>query len=78
MSEKHFDNVNKPKHYANGEYECIDVMLDVFGVEAVKSFCLCNAFKYIWRAGNKNGVEDTKKASWYLNKWEEIGGDCND
>ena len=62
------DNVNHPKHYKNGQYECIDVMRDVFGEEAVDIFCKLNAFKYIWRANNKNGKEDIQKANWYLNE----------
>lgn len=64
------DNVNHPSHYT-GRYECIDVMQDVFGNEATDNFCLCNAFKYIWRARKKNGLEDVKKAVWYLNKYIE-------
>lgn len=64
------DNVNHPSHYT-GKYECIDVMQDVFGNEATDNFCLCNAFKYIWRARKKNGLEDVKKAVWYLNKYIE-------
>lgn len=64
------DNVNHPSHYT-GRYECIDVMQDVFGNGAVDNFCLCNAFKYIWRARKKNGLEDVKKAVWYLNKYIE-------
>lgn len=40
--------------------------------EAVKNFCICNAFKYLWRHGKKNGVEDVKKAAWYLNKFIEL------
>ena len=43
------DEINHPDRYAGGKYECIDIMLDVFGKEAVKHFCLLNAFKYIWR-----------------------------
>ena len=57
--------VNHPKHY-DGKYECIEVMRDVFGEDAVKSFCILNAFKYIWRHNKKNGTEDLKKAKWYL------------
>lgn len=68
--EKPVDNVNHPSHYT-GKYECIDVMQDVFGNEATDNFCLCNAFKYIWRARKKNGLEDVKKAVWYLNKYIE-------
>ena len=43
-------------------------MQAAFGDEAVKYFCLCNAFKYLWRHRNKNGVEDLKKCRWYLNR----------
>lgn len=66
------DNVNHPSHYETGKFECIDVMIETQGVEAVKSFCLCNAFKYLYRHKNKNGVEDVKKAIWYLNKFIEL------
>lgn len=62
------DPVNRPAHYTSGGIECIDAMQAAFGVEAVKDFCLCNAFKYLWRHRNKNGVEDLKKARWYLNR----------
>lgn len=66
------DNVNHPSHYETGKFECIDVMLETQGIEAVKAFCLCNAFKYLYRHKNKNGVEDVKKAIWYLNKFIEL------
>lgn len=68
------DNVNHPSHY-NGKYECIEVMEGVFGKEAVKDFCLLNAFKYIWRCRKKNGTEDVEKAVFYLNKLLKLGGD---
>ena len=61
------DNVNHPKHYTSGKYECLAVMVDTFGVEAVKAFCRCNAFKYIWRSELKNGIEDLKKSIFYIN-----------
>lgn len=62
------DPVNRPAHYTSGGIECIDAMQAAFGVEAVKDFCLCNAFKYLWRHRSKNGVEDLKKCRWYLNR----------
>ena len=62
------DLVNHPAHYETGKFECIEVMEEVFGTEAVKDFCICNAFKYLWRHKRKNGIEDLKKAAWYLNK----------
>lgn len=84
---EHFDPINKgepreevnhPQRYAGGKYECIDVMTDVFGVDAVKSFCKLNAFKYLWREEHKNGVEDIKKAVWYLNKLIELSENTNE
>lgn len=72
------DNVNHPKHYETGKFECIDVMVETQGVEAVKSFCLCNAFKYIYRTSRKNGLEDIKKAIWYLEKYVELEAEQHD
>lgn len=66
------DNVNHPMHYETGKFECIDVMVETQGVDAVKNFCLCNAFKYIYRTRRKNGLEDVKKALWYLEKYVEL------
>lgn len=66
--------VDHPDHYkGNGNFECIDVMLDVYGAEATKNFCLLNAFKYLYRC-NKKGKknEDIKKAIWYLNEYNKI------
>lgn len=66
------DNVNHPSHYETGNFECIDAMIETQGKEAVMDFCICNAFKYIYRHNNKNGVEDIKKAKWYLDKYIEL------
>ena len=65
-------SVNHPSHYNQGKYECLDVMIDIFGAEAVQTFCLLNAFKYTWRSKQKNGMEDIQKAQFYLNKYEEL------
>jgi hypothetical protein len=62
------DPVNRPAHYTSGGIKCIAAMQAAFGDEAVKDFCLCNCFKYLWRHRQKNGVEDLKKARWYLNR----------
>ena len=62
------EKVNHPDHYHGQKYECIEVMRDVFGEEAVKNFCQLNAFKYLWRSDKKNGKEDIQKAIWYLNE----------
>ena len=61
------DNVNHPSHYEKScSIECIDAMLVTFGPQAVYDFCVCNAFKYIWRYKSKNGQEDLDKANWYI------------
>jgi len=70
---KEADMVNHPPHYEReGAMECIDEMLLVFGKHTVMSFCLCNAWKYRYRAADKNGIEDIKKSDWYMAKYKEL------
>lgn len=69
------DTVNHPAHYnIPGRKECIEEMIDRFGVEAVISFCRLNVYKYRYRAELKNGVEDLNKADWYEAKAKELEG----
>lgn len=70
------DNVNHPSHYQGSKYECIDVMLDVFGKEKVSAFCELNAFKYQWRANSKGtDIQDKQKAIWYNQEYIELNTD---
>ena len=62
------DLVNHPGHYETGKFECLEVMEEALGSDVVKGFCIGNAFKYLYRAKRKNGLEDLKKAQWYLNR----------
>lgn len=66
------DMVNHPPHYTHGGIEAIDEMIDVFGIEAVKHFCICNVWKYRKRALHKNKQEDLDKADWYMAKYREL------
>lgn len=66
------DNVNHPSHYETGNFECIDVMIETQGKDAVMNFCICNAFKYLYRHNRKNKIEDIKKAKWYIDKYIEL------
>lgn len=66
------DNVNHPDHYKNNGIECIDIIIFILGKAGVKFFCLGNVVKYIFRYPKKNGIEDLKKARWYLNKLIEL------
>jgi len=56
------DNIN-PDHYKQGGIEVIEFILD-----QKPTYCIGNVIKYISRYKNKNGLEDLKKAQWYLNK----------
>ena len=61
--------VNHPSHYTQGGIECIDALkaatVSKTGIEAV---CTANAIKYLWRYEEKNGIEDVKKAKWYIDR----------
>ena len=66
FSDSSYESVDGPSHY-NGT-DCIENMRKLYGDEAVKYFCLCNAYKYNYRAGKKPGSsmeEDIKKSQWY-------------
>lgn len=64
------DPVNSPSHYAdeNGGIECIEAIEASMSVEEFKGFLKGNSLKYLWRYSKKNGVEDLKKAKWYLKR----------
>ncbi len=58
------DLVNQPPHYKQhpSGVECINITEHF-------NFCLGNAIKYIWRAGEKGkNLEDLKKARWYIDR----------
>lgn len=61
------DMVNHPRHYCShpSGVECITVTEHF-------NFCIGNAIKYLWRAGEKGDrLEDLHKAAWYIAR--EIG-----
>lgn len=71
-----FDAVNKPSHYNQGGVECIDAIESaVTGLAGIEAVCTANAIKYLWRWKYKNGVEDLRKAVWYINR---LIGEKND
>ena len=63
--------VNHPNHYnLPNRKECIVEMKENYGTRIVAVFCLTNAYKYLYRAGNKDGTpesQDIEKARWYVN-----------
>lgn len=64
------DNVNHPQHYqSKSGLETIDV-IEAFteGLVGGEATNTGNVLKYMCRWKNKNGLEDLKKARWYLNR----------
>ena len=63
-----YDVVTKPTHYNQDNcIECIDAIRAALG-SGFKEYLQGNILKYIWRHKYKNGVEDLKKARWYLDR----------
>ena len=62
--------VNHPSHYNKaGRKECIVEMEERYGAEITAVFCLTNAIKYLYRAGEKFGEsarKDISKSKWYF------------
>lgn len=63
------DVVNHQSHYNKGRIECIDAIDSATtGKSGIEAVCVANVIKYLYRYEEKNGLEDVKKAKWYLNK----------
>lgn len=63
------DNVNHPSHYTKGKVECLDALESAtIGKSGIEAVCVANVIKYLWRYEEKNGLEDVKKAKFYLNR----------
>lgn len=89
------DNVNHPSHYTQGGIECIDALkAATVGKTGIEAVCVANVIKYLFRYENKNGLEDVRKAQWYINRLiqeleektencsftdpDDVVGDCNE
>lgn len=63
------DNINHPLRYTKGDIECIDaIKAATVGKTGIEAVCVANVVKYLWRYEEKNGLEDVKKARWYLER----------
>lgn len=69
--EPEYDPVKKPKHYCKGGVECLDAIKAALG-DKYEGFLAGNVLKYVYRYPDKNGVEDCKKARFYLDKLIEV------
>ena len=66
------DNIN-PAHYKQGRIECIDAIeAATVNKKGLSAACTANIIKSLWRCEEKGGIEDLKKAQWYLNRYIEL------
>lgn len=63
------NNPIEPNHYVDMKMSPLDYIL---ANEGDFTWCVSNVIKYVSRYKRKNGLEDLKKAQWYLNKQIEI------
>ena len=69
MDENVTDMVNHPRHYTQGGIECIDALkAATVGKRGIEAVCVANVIKYLWRYEEKNGIEDVRKAKWYIER----------
>lgn len=65
-------NVNEeilsPKYYHKGNFEVIDIIEDELTDEEIFGAYVGVIMRYITREARKNGLEDCKKAQYYLNR----------
>ena len=61
------DVVNKPPHYNQAGVECIEAITAATG-DGYEYYLQGNIIKYLWRYRYKNGIEDLKKAQFYLDR----------
>jgi hypothetical protein len=57
----------EPSHY-QGEVECIEAIKASMPTQQFLGYLKGNVQKYLWRYDRKNGLEDLRKAQWYLNR----------
>lgn len=70
MWESASDPVNHPAYYTAGGIECIDAITAALSCQEdpVAAWLTGQVIKYLWRWPLKNGVEDLRKARFYLDR----------
>ena len=63
------DNINHPPHYTKSDAKCSACghPIECIDITRHMDFNVGNIVKYLWRWYHKGGLEDLKKAQWYLN-----------
>ena len=69
--EKQSNNVVHPNHYNRTSVEVIDTLRGMMTDDEYRGFLIGNVVKYISRYSLKNGIEDIRKAKYYLELLEK-------
>lgn len=62
------DSINHPAHYVAGGIEVTDYIQAKLTYEQFEGFCIGVIIQYVSRYRMKGGIEDLKKAQWYLDR----------
>lgn len=65
------DMFNNPPHYTKEDLECIDAIkasLATYRTDGYAGYLKGTIMAYLWRYEDKKGVQDLRKAKWYLQK----------
>lgn len=65
------DDINHPTHYNTGNIETYDYIVDQLSPDEYLGYTKGNILKYVSRERHKGGLNDLRKAQWYLNKYIE-------
>lgn len=57
-----------PSHYKAGGLEVMDIIEDKLTVAALRGYLQGNILKYLFRYEYKDGLQDLRKAEWYLKR----------
>jgi len=68
------ESINHPAHYNTGTIEVIDFIQDKLTPEEFEGFCKGVILQYVSRCRLKGGIEDLKKAQWYLTRIISVKG----
>jgi len=62
------DKIN-PQHYQRNGMECIDAIeAAVQNLSGAEAYATGTAIKYLWRWKEKGGLDDLKKAKWFIQR----------
>ena len=67
-NDEKLNNRVNPSYYKKHSFEAIDIIEDQMNNEEIDGFYAGIILRYILRAEHKHGLEDYKKAKWYLDR----------